>query len=112
MASQDVPNTSFSTEGVDKSATSSEPQLSLPAPGNISEVDSARDTTQTVKLDDLGPMVLNTNGTLSRIHNWNEMSELERERTLRILGKRNQLRRENILASEAEGGDQNAAPSA
>ncbi|KAF2197119.1 hypothetical protein GQ43DRAFT_444513 [Delitschia confertaspora ATCC 74209] len=47
---------------------------------------------QGVKLDHLGPMVVNRDGTLSRIANWTEMSDIERKNTLRILGKRNQLR--------------------
>jgi hypothetical protein len=45
-----------------------------------------------VKLDHMGPLVVNQDGTMSRISNWAEMSEIERQNTLRILGKRNQLR--------------------
>ncbi|KAK8183072.1 uncharacterized protein BKA78DRAFT_231138, partial [Phyllosticta capitalensis] len=45
-----------------------------------------------VKLDALGPMVVNKDGTLSRIANWQKMTEIEKRNTLRILGKRNQLR--------------------
>ncbi|PHH51474.1 hypothetical protein CFIMG_008697RA00001 [Ceratocystis fimbriata CBS 114723] len=44
------------------------------------------------KLDSLGPLVVNQDGTVSRINNWGTMSEIERENTLRILGKRNKLR--------------------
>jgi hypothetical protein len=46
----------------------------------------------TVKLDHLGPLVINQDGTASRIANWAEMAEIERQNTLRVLGKRNQLR--------------------
>jgi hypothetical protein len=73
--------------------------LSLPAP---SDNQASISRTQTVKLDALGPMVINSDGTLSRIHNWAEMTDAERERTLRILGKRNQLRKETILAAEGD----------
>lgn len=45
-----------------------------------------------VRLDHLGPLVVNQDGTMSRISNWDAMSEIERQNTLRILGKRNQLR--------------------
>ena len=61
-----------------------------------------------LKLDELGPVVVNQvssfisptqtdsssrkDGTLSRIANWKEMSEIERKNTLRVLGKRNQAR--------------------
>ncbi|KAF2741725.1 hypothetical protein M011DRAFT_375420, partial [Sporormia fimetaria CBS 119925] len=55
-----------------------------------------------VKLDHLGPMVVNKDGTLSRIANWEQMSDIERRNTLRILGKRNQLRMD-ALKKEEEG---------
>ncbi|PSS00590.1 hypothetical protein BD289DRAFT_334684, partial [Coniella lustricola] len=47
---------------------------------------------KTVALDHLGPIVVGKDGTISRIANWGEMAEIERQNTLRILGKRNQLR--------------------
>jgi hypothetical protein len=37
-------------------------------------------------------MVVNRDGTLSRVANWAEMTPHERQATLRVLGKRNQLR--------------------
>jgi hypothetical protein len=55
-----------------------------------------------MKLDHLGPLVVNKDGTLSRIGNWAEMSEIERQNTLRVLGKRNMLRRE-ALEKAGEG---------
>ncbi|KAI5823521.1 hypothetical protein K523DRAFT_316883 [Schizophyllum commune Tattone D] len=58
-------------------------------------------------LDELGPMVVNSDGTLSRIANWTEMTEAEKKNTLRVLSKRNQLRLVN--AKEASG---NASESA
>jgi predicted Fe-S protein YdhL (DUF1289 family) len=33
-------------------------------------------------------MIVNSDGTLSRINNWNEMTEGERERVLRLLVKK------------------------
>ncbi|RYP54218.1 hypothetical protein DL768_000997 [Monosporascus sp. mg162] len=45
-----------------------------------------------VKLDHLGPLVVNEDGTLSRISNWDKMADIERENTLRILGRRNKER--------------------
>ena len=56
----------------------------------------------TVKLDHLGPLVVNKDGTLSRIANWEQMADIERQNTLRILGKRNMLRRE-VLQKAEEG---------
>lgn len=57
----------------------------------------------TVTLDHLGPMVVNVDGTLSRIGNWELMTEIERKNTLRILGKRNKQRLEVLEAARGEG---------
>ena len=45
-----------------------------------------------VKLDKLGPMIVNTDGTLSRIANWSALTEVERDRSLRLIAKRNKQR--------------------
>ncbi|KAJ7088562.1 hypothetical protein C8R43DRAFT_297611 [Mycena crocata] len=51
-----------------------------------------------VTLDDLGPMVVNSDGTLSRISNWSSLTNAEKDRTLRVLSARNKIR----LANEAQ----------
>jgi hypothetical protein len=53
-----------------------------------------------VKLDRLGPMVVNADGTLSRISNWDKMADNEKETTLRIIGKQNQARLGQLRAKE------------
>ncbi len=45
-----------------------------------------------LQLDHLGPMVVNADGTLSRISNWDKMAEIEQRNTWRIIGKRNKER--------------------
>ena len=57
----------------------------------------------TVSLDHLGPMVVNVDGTMSRISNWDKMAEIEKKNTLRIIGKRNKER----LAALKEAGAKN-----
>ncbi|KAF8556782.1 hypothetical protein OG21DRAFT_1395595, partial [Imleria badia] len=42
-----------------------------------------------IRFDNLGPMVVNNDGTLSRIANWENMTEAERERTTRVIAARN-----------------------
>ncbi|RYP05618.1 hypothetical protein DL764_003679 [Monosporascus ibericus] len=63
-----------------------------------------------VKLDHLGPLVVNEDGTLSRIANWGKMADIERENTLRILGRRNKARLAALRARQkdeaADGGQQ------
>lgn len=56
----------------------------------------------TVKLDALGPLVVNQDGTLSRIANWEQMTEIERRNTLRVLGKRNKLRLDTLKGAGVE----------
>ncbi|UQC74362.1 uncharacterized protein CLUP02_01010 [Colletotrichum lupini] len=56
------------------------------------------------KLDHLGPLVVNQDGTMSRISNWGEMTEIERRNTLRILGKRNQLRLATLRGEKEKNG--------
>ncbi|KAK0478729.1 hypothetical protein IW261DRAFT_1337004, partial [Armillaria novae-zelandiae] len=62
--------------------------LRLPAPSDKSDVTQVG-FGSTVKLDDLGPMVVNSDGTLSRVANWAYMTEKEKETTSRVLSARN-----------------------
>ncbi|KAJ5095211.1 hypothetical protein N7532_007502 [Penicillium argentinense] len=55
-----------------------------------------------VALDHLGPMVVNVDGTLSRIGNWEQMSEIEKKNTLRIIGRRNKQRLEALKTQGVE----------
>ncbi|KAF9357904.1 hypothetical protein BGX34_009145 [Mortierella sp. NVP85] len=72
------------------------PMLALPAAGSFApqlEVNG-----QDLKLDALGPVVVNEDGTMSRIDNWHEMTEIERNNVRRILLKRNAHRLERLRA--------------
>jgi hypothetical protein len=91
-----TPNTPQNTEN--------KTPLPLPAPSseNTTKLDMSTGSS-TVKLDHLGPLVVNKDGTLSRIANWEQMAEIEKSNTLRILGKRNMLRREALQNAEDEG---------
>ncbi|KAL8365167.1 hypothetical protein RB595_004125 [Gaeumannomyces hyphopodioides] len=97
MTAEDTPTTTTTTK-----------LPALPEPGSSSNANGAP-THQldlsggqgSVTLDHLGPMVVNRDGTMSRIANWAEMSDIERQNTLRILGKRNQLRLGDLRAAKA-----------
>lgn len=52
-----------------------------------------------VSLQELGPVVINADGTMSRINNWHEMTESEQIATKRVVAKRNAKRREDLLKS-------------
>ena len=49
------------------------------------------------KLDKLGPIVLNKDGSMSRISNWHEMTKQEQEKTHKMLIKRNKKRKEELM---------------
>ncbi|KAL0952781.1 hypothetical protein HGRIS_007004 [Hohenbuehelia grisea] len=78
--------------------------LMLPAASDLPNPEPSGPTSiqiggASVPLDSLGPMIINSDGTLSRIANWAEMIDSERERTLRVLVARNKVR----LAKETKG---------
>ncbi|KAL1616050.1 hypothetical protein SLS56_011579 [Neofusicoccum ribis] len=80
-----------------------QPVLPLPAPGEEAEAQALKLDLggDGVRLDALGPMVVNADGSLSRIANWDRMAEVERRNTLRVLGRRN---RERLARLRGEGG--------
>ena len=38
----------------------------------------------TVKLESLGPIIVNTDGSMQRIPNWSEMPQSEKDKTMRL----------------------------
>lgn len=89
----------------DSSNQSTSTPLALPSTSSASNpttIDMSSGNT-TVQLDHLGPMVVNTDGTMSRISNWDKMAEIEKKATLRIIGKRNQARLEALRREAGEG---------
>lgn len=80
----------MSSELPDQSST-----LGLPSPPTAEEASKKLDLSSgvdSVTLDHLGPLVVNKDGSLGRITNWDKMTDGERKSTLKILGKRNKER--------------------
>ncbi|KAI0156573.1 hypothetical protein GGR57DRAFT_463860 [Xylariaceae sp. FL1272] len=80
----------------------------------LPESSSNGDTTElavgsSVRFDGLGPVVVNVDGSLSRIANWDKMSAIEKDNTYRIIGKRNAARRAALLSRQEEEQQQNLA---
>ncbi|EPZ36471.1 Axonemal dynein light chain domain-containing protein [Rozella allomycis CSF55] len=67
--------------------------LGLPAP---SDVDNNHEVGSNIRLDALGPLVINEDGSMSRITNWDNMTESEKTNTMRVLGRRNKERLNNL----------------
>ncbi|GAA6061743.1 hypothetical protein JCM10212_000476 [Sporobolomyces blumeae] len=103
--------------------TSPSSRLALPAPTPKTETEDGQaikldvGTGEVVSLyDRLGPTVVNSDGTLSRIVGWSDMGEMERSRILRVLGKRNGIRLEQkkeelFAANPSAAGASDAEPS-
>lgn len=73
--------------------TESQEALGLPPPTPREEVRKLDLTSGSQTLtDELGPLVINKDGTTARITNWDTMTSAEKERTIRILSKRNRER--------------------
>jgi hypothetical protein len=47
---------------------------------------------ETLKLDELGPIIINPDGTTRRISNWNDLSTQEQKSSWRLIAARNQKR--------------------
>lgn len=57
---------------------------------------------ETHALDELGPLIVNPDGSLRRISNWQELSEGERAAALRRLSKRNAQRLATLQQQEQQ----------
>ncbi len=52
---------------------------------------------ETIKFEEMGPVIINADGTTRRIDNWDSMTEREREVAWRRISKRNEERRKVLL---------------
>lgn len=52
------------------------------------------------KLDALGPIILNSDGSMGRIPNWGEMAETEKAQAIRLITARNKRRKEALLEAK------------
>jgi hypothetical protein len=103
MSSTTYSNSKADPEPNSQDSTTPKKPLALPeAPHNSTTQLDMSNGDASVKLDHLGPMVVNVDGTLSRISNWDKMMDIEKENTLRIIVKRNQARLESLRAKEKE----------
>ena len=96
--SQESESSHVSTTQSSQAAAVLSRPLALPEVASNNEarqLDLSGDGTS-VSLDHLGPMVVNQDGTISRITNWEKMTEGEQRSTMRIIGKRNKQRLEAL----------------
>lgn len=64
---------------------------------------------ETIRFEEMGPVILNTDGTTRRIANWDQMTEQEQKVTWRRISKRNEERRK-ILLEQQQKQDEQSTP--
>lgn len=86
----------------------------LPAPVDVSNDDKRELKVggPSVAMDELGPIIVNTDGTLRRIENWAQLTKAEQLNTLRIVARRNKQRLEALRELEAEENGHSSAEKA
>jgi len=60
--------------------------------------DDGQEIVEPLKLDHLGPVILNADGTMARIANWQSMTAAEQESAKRLIGRRNDRRKQELLS--------------
>lgn len=77
-------------------------QLAIEAPPSAEAATELRVDGDAVKLHKLGPIVINTDGSISRINNWQEMTGPEQQAASKLVARRNEIRRKALLEREKE----------
>ena len=71
---------------------------------NISDNITTLKVGEAVQLDELGPIIINTDGTTTKISNWSNMTQQERDTAIRLIAARNKKRVE-ILKEKRDKND-------
>jgi hypothetical protein len=62
---------------------------------------------ETIRFEEIGPVIINTDGTTRVIENWDELTDREKEVTWKRISKRNQERRKVLEKQEADAASAN-----
>eukprot|EP00934_Nitzschia_sp_Nitz4_P006506 Nitzschia sp. Nitz4//scaffold171_size48012//22019//22402//NITZ4_007124-RA/size48012-processed-gene-0.3-mRNA-1//1//CDS//3329538698//6496//frame0 len=91
----------ISTSVINDAAQEDETPLALPEPRGDSNAPRIR-LGETVQFEELGPIILNTDGSTRRIANWDKLTDEEKEVTWRRISKRNEERRQALIQKQQE----------
>jgi hypothetical protein len=81
----------------ESAATNNFPRLSESAPdSNLPRIKLG----ETIRFEEMGPVIINTDGTTRAIANWDDLSEREKEVTWKRISKRNEERRKILLEKQ------------
>jgi hypothetical protein len=59
-------------------------------------------TTESIRFEEMGPVIINADGTTRRIDNWDQMTKSEQEVAWRRIAKRNEERRKALLEEQQQ----------
>ncbi|KAL7552524.1 hypothetical protein ACHAWF_016424 [Thalassiosira exigua] len=87
--------------GDDRPAQGSEEVLRLPEASGDASIPSIK-LGESIRFEEMGPVIINADGTTRRIDNWDSMTEKEREVAWRRISKRNEERRRALLEQQQQ----------
>ena len=82
------------------------PQLPPPDPNSSKDVPTIQ-LGETIRFEEWGPVILQTDGSMRRIDNWEQLSEREKEVTWKRISKRNEQRRQQLLEAQQQQSSEN-----
>ena len=59
-------------------------------------------TAESIRFEEMGPVIINADGTTRRIDNWDQMTKSEQEVAWRRIAKRNEERRKALLEEQQQ----------
>ena len=84
-----------------ESEEENEEVLQLPEAANDPSIPSIK-LGESIKFEDIGPVIINADGSTRQIANWDKMSEAEQQVAWRRISKRNEERRKVLLQQQQE----------
>lgn len=84
-----------------ESKEENEEVLQLPEAANDPSIPSIK-LGESIKFEDIGPVIINADGSTRQIANWDKMSEAEQQVAWRRISKRNEERRKVLLQQQQE----------
>lgn len=99
---QDLSVASNCTDLVSVRKGEEEPEEAVDNLSLFADTDAGADDSAYVsKLEGLGPIILNTDGTMGRIPNWSEYTDNEKEQAIRLISARNKKRKDALLLAKS-----------
>ena len=90
-----------STSSTMKSKEDGKEVLQLPESSNDPSIPSIK-LGESIKFEDMGPVIINADGSTRQIANWDKMTEAEQQVAWRRISKRNEERRKALLEQQQQ----------